>query len=258
VVNFGFHAASFYTGRHAHQIKPWLNIKPHSIIIALVENKPQVRKLSSYIRKTAAKVAGIAVVSAAGLCAFLGFILTPGVQAGPLLQHPTVSMPTVTGPPRGPFITVPMDQKLVYVRSGPGRSFPVIGILVTGEIAPALATSAQGEWVQVTYLGVEGSIGWVFARLVTITDVDDLSEVAPPPTPTPNATPTLPSGAERFAAPDEPTRLPTYTPAAPVVQPTFGVVVQQTPTGALPIGFIIIGLAVLGGFGILLSILRGR
>lgn len=198
------------------------------------------------------------MLSSAGLCAILGFVFPLGAQAEPLFQHPTVSIPTVTGTPRGPFITVPIDQKLIYVRSGPGRSFPVIGILVTGETAPALATSAQGEWVQVTYLGVEGSTGWVFARLVTITDVEELSEVAAPPTPTPNATPTLPAGAERFASVDEPTRLPTYTPAAPIVQPTFEAVVQQTPTGPLPIGFIIIGLAVLGGFGILLSILRGR
>lgn len=196
-------------------------------------------------------------LAAVGLvCALSAFTMAARVQAGPLEQHPTVSIPTVTGTPRGAYITVPIDQQLIYVRSGPGRSYPIIGILVTGDTTGALAFSAQGEWVEIIYLGVPGDTGWVFSRLVTLTDAEDLPEVPPPPTPTANKTPTLPAGAERFA--EEPTRLPTYTPAAPVVQPTFVEVTQETGTGPLPIGFIIIGMAVLGAFGILLSILRGR
>lgn len=223
-----------------------------------MENKVRDQQTIYNVRRRWTRVATLGLWLGLMVCVCIGFANVSQVQAGPLEQHPTVSMPTVTGTPRGAYVTVPIDQKLIYVRSGPGRSFPVIGIMVTGESAGALALSEGGEWVQVIYIGVPGNSGWVYSRLVNFTDSETLREVDSPPTPTPNTTPTLPAGAERFAVEDGATPLPTYTPAPAVVQPTFAVGTSQTIMSGLPVGFIIIGLAVLGGFGILLSILRGR
>jgi len=83
--------------------------------------------------------------------------------------------------------------------------------------------------------------------------------VEPPPTPTPRTTPTIdPTLAAQFIIDIPPTRLPTYTPPGPLVIPTFQVVDLPGSTGRLPMGLIISGMAVIGMFGLLISLLRGR
>lgn len=190
----------------------------------------------------------------AGLC-FLGI---SRARAGLPAQQPTVSIPTVTGTPAGPSITVNMDQQKVYVHTGPGLNYPVIGILVTGQTVPAKAVSREGDWIEIVYYGVPGDSGWIYSRLVTL-DEGTLPEVTPPPTPTPKYTPTInPTAEARFGAKIEPTRLPTYTAAAPFAVPTFSASEQTAGISAPPIGFVIAGLVVVGVFGVVLSFLRGR
>ncbi len=116
-----------------------------------------------------------------GLCLFglvcLSLALGEPVRAGKLVQQPTVSIPTVTGTPTGPMVTVPQDQVFVYVRAGPDSSYPKIGILVTGQKAPALGIS--GDYIQIVYMGVPGNVGWVY-RLLVIVD-SELPLLTPPP-----------------------------------------------------------------------------
>ena len=68
---------------------------------------------------------------------------------------------------------------------------------------------------------------------------------------TPTIDPTL---ASQFVVEIPPTRLPTFTPPPQLVIPTFQDENVITGTGGLPMGFIISGLAVIGFFGLILSL----
>lgn len=51
------------------------------------------------------------------------------------------------------------------LRSGPGSNFPSLGIVPTDTTLPAVARSADKQWVQVN---LNGTIGWVAVRLVAV------------------------------------------------------------------------------------------
>ncbi len=172
-------------------------------------------------------------------------------------QQSTGAIPTVTGTPSGAFVTVNLDQDFVNVRSGPSSYFyPRVGILVSGQSAPALGRSPGGDWIMIGYTGVPGNIGWVYAPNVSLTAQTFLSVVEAPPTPTPLATPTIdPTLAAAFIVPETPTRLPTFTPPAPLAIPTF-VDEAQVDTNRIPMGLVIFGLGFIGLLGALISLLR--
>ncbi len=191
----------------------------------------------------------------------LSWLLLPSISnSTALAQQPTVSIPTVTGTPAGPMITVNMDQDHVNVRAGPGvgDEYPIVGILEPGEKAPALGRSPGGDWIEITYPTVNGGVGWVYAYIVTVSG-GDLPIVEPPPTSTPRVTPTIdPTLAAQLIVNLGPTRMPTFTPPQPVQMPTYTQAPAISVAGGLPLGFIIIGLAVVGLFGLLISVFRGR
>jgi hypothetical protein len=173
-------------------------------------------------------------------------------------QQPTGSIPTVTGTPRGPYITVNLDVDFVNVRSGPSEYFyPKIGILVRGQSVPALGRSQDGAWIQVYYVGVPGNIGWIYAPNVSLVSSGFLPIVEAPPTPTPPATPTInPTLEAAYIQPRTPTRLPTFTPPAPLENLAFS---DNTDTGSrIPSGLIVLSLAVIGILIAIISFLRGK
>ncbi len=171
-------------------------------------------------------------------------------------QQPTVSIPTVTGSPRGPIAIVysdPEDQ--INVRSGPDVFYPKVGVLINRQEVPALAQTEGGAWVKIVYPGVPEGVAWVYAPYVRVTG--ELPVVPKPPTPTPETTPTIdPTLASQFISEIPPTRKPTFTPAPPLVVPTYQPVQISSGTGGLPSGFIILGLASVGLFGLVVSFLR--
>jgi hypothetical protein len=78
-----------------------------------------------------------------------------------------------------------------------------------------------------------------------------------PPTPTPASTPTIdPTLAAAFIPVEEATRLPTFTAAPPLAVPTF--VEDAGAAGRIPVGLLIMGFAVVGVLGTMVSFLRGR
>lgn len=161
-----------------------------------------------------------------------------------------VPTPTVSGP----SVYVP-DR--VNVRSGPGTYYEKIGVLVAGQLVPALGRTAFGEWIFVEYPQGTGEHGWVYSPLIVVreTNLEDLVEVEPPPTPTLPAVPasvfTLAPQRTLLA-----TRLPTFTPAPPVAQPTF--VTPVIEGGALPPIVLIAGLFALGIISAIVAIIRQR
>jgi len=191
------------------------------------------------------------------LVGVLGLILSSPSAQAVQAQQPTGSVPTVTGTPSGARVTVNLDQDFVNVRSGPSSYFyPRVGILVSGQSAPALGRSPGGDWIQIAYVGAPGNVGWVYAPNVTLLAQDYLPVVDAPPTPTPLATPTIdPTLAAAFIIPETPTRLPTFTPPAPLAIPTF-VDESASNTSRVPMGLVIFGLGFVGLLGALISMTR--
>lgn len=184
--------------------------------------------------------------------------IEPAQQA--LAQQPTGSVPTVTGTPMGAYIRVTHGaDPQINVRAGPSSYFyPAIGVLLWNQRVPALGRSPGGEWIQIEYPGVSGDVGWVYAQLVEIGPPGILLPIVePPPTPTPVTTPTIdPTLAAAFLPQYTPTRLPTFTPPGPLSVPAYET--QAPARSPVPMGLVISLLALIGGFGTIISFLRGR
>jgi len=196
--------------------------------------------------------------------AFTGLILlglfNPG-NPSVLAQQPTGSIPTVTGTAVGPVVTV--DSSLpepIHVYDGPSSfDYPSIGVLLPNETAPAIGRAkGKEDWIQIRYLGVPGSIGWIYGLYVSLSPGALLPLVEVPPTPTPFATPTInPTLEAAFIGQQTPTRLPTFTPPPPLDVPSFNEGPNPSATG-IPAGLLILSLGLFGFFGAVISYLRGR
>jgi len=176
------------------------------------------------------------------------------------LQQETVTPTPNSGIPiLGVIATIKTgDQDFINVRSGPGVEYSLLGQLLAGQKVPAIGRSAGGDWVQIAFPGAPGGVAWVYAWLVILSG--ELPIVEPPPTPTPPTTPTIdPTLAAQFIVEIPPTRLPTYTPASPLVLPTYAPnSYPQVSAGAPFIYYMMIGLVIIGLVGVLLSFLRSR
>lgn len=196
------------------------------------------------------------------LVVFSGMLLISGVSianAKYLYQIPTGSVPTVTGTPVGAVAVVKVnEQGFANVRAGPSTiGYEIIGVLVVGQQVPALGRSSGGDWIQILYPGVPGGVGWIWSDLVDVSGT--LSVVEPPPTPTSNVTPTVdPTLAAQFQIDIAPTRLPTYTAPAVISLPTFPAEEPAAAPAGIPMALVIIGMAVVGIIGTIISLLGGR
>jgi uncharacterized protein YraI len=176
-------------------------------------------------------------------------------------QQPTGSIPTVTGTPTGPLVSVDPSLGQVRVYAGPSSfNYPAIGVLLTGQKVPALGRAVgNNDWIMIRYEGVPGATAWVYALYVSLTGSggQELPRVDVPPTPTPASTPTInPTLAAAFIPAENATRLPTFTPPAPLAVPTF--IDDTRGASRIPVGLLILGFAVVGVLGTMISFLRGR
>lgn len=192
------------------------------------------------------------------LCAGTFSLFISPAQKSAVAQQPTGSVPTVTGTPTGMIVRVNLDLEIVNVYSGPSSYlYPSVGILLLGQEVPALGISEDENWIQVYYPGVPGSVAWVYGPYVTIIKTGRLPRIPAPSTPTPLSTPTIdPTLAAAFIDPVTPTRLPTFTPPPELIVPTF--LPNLDSASRVPMGLFIIVLGFIGGFGALISFLRGR
>jgi len=201
----------------------------------------------------------VSLLSAGLLGLFLFFAQAHLVHADPMAQIPTGSIPTVTGTLVGAVaVVLDNDQGFVNVRAGPSTvAYDIVGVLVVGQPVPALGRSPGGDWVQVAYPGVPGGVAWIWSDLVEVKG--SLPVLEPPPTSTPQVTATIdPTLAAQFLVDVPPTRLPTFTEPPPISMPTFPSEEPTVTTSRVPMGLVIIGMAVVGLFGMLISFLRGR
>lgn len=199
-------------------------------------------------------------ISALALTLFLFFLLArtvPRAQAGALHQQPTVAVPTVTSTQPNAIVTVLPANETINVRSGPSTLYPEVGVLIAGQQVPGMGRTSVGDWIQIAYPGVPGGVGWVYAPYVQLDG--NLPVVEPPPTPTPQTTPTFdPTLSAEFQIEATVTRLPTFTPPPPLDIPTFDAGGGGLISTGIPPGYLIIALAVIGVFGIIISILGRR
>ncbi len=102
--------------------------------------------------------------------------------------EPTVAPPTET--PVSPRVIANTNAN---VRSGPGRNYPVIGSLRTGQEVEVSARNANGDWWRIAWNGQ--SQAWVSGTTVRLQGQIDTVAVAdniPPPPPTSTPRPTSP------------------------------------------------------------------
>ncbi|MEK6751494.1 MAG: hypothetical protein AABZ00_04440 [Chloroflexota bacterium] len=182
------------------------------------------------------------------------------LQMSARAQQPTGSIPTVTGTPSGMIVVVNQDIETVLVYSGPSSYlYSAIGVLLKGQEVPAFGISEDRNWIQVSYPGVPGSVAWVYGPYVTIKKLGNLPVLEAPSTSTPTQalTPAINQTlVAAFVTPVTPTRLPTFTQPAPLVVATF--LVDESTINRVPLGLLIFGLGFIGGFGALISFLRGQ
>jgi hypothetical protein len=183
----------------------------------------------------------------------------PDNQQSTSIPTATPIIPTVTGTPRGTYVKVNGENDQINVRECPNATTcSKVGVLLAGQEVPAKGKTKAGEWIEIEYPGVPGGLAWVHSSLVSLYG-GNLEIVEPPATPTPLVTSTInPTLAAQFIVTIQPSRLPTYTQPAPLAIPTFQPVDDQRSIGNVPMGMLILGLAALGLFGSLLSMLQGR
>ncbi len=190
------------------------------------------------------------------------WISIPLSVLGLLLVMPTimsvhalaVSTPTISSSSQ-PYITNTYTTELfVNVRAGPSSVYygSPIGELPKGATAPALAITSGHDWIEISFPSAPNGVGWVYAPFVTLTGAPPIIE--PPPTFTPIAISTIdPTLMATYSLKPTETRLPTFTPPAPLVIPTFSNVPVESPTH-FPFGVVIISLGIVGVLGIVISI----
>lgn len=195
------------------------------------------------------KITGLLVI----FSLFLFTIYTLSDTKSVYAQQPTGSIPTVTGTPTGPMAKVDAsisESGGINIRSGPSTTYDIIGKMFLDQYYPILGKSPGGNWLLIKDVTLSEGQGWVFSPNVKITSGEiPVAEV--PPTPMPKATLQIdPTLAAQFVTTPLATKLPTYTPSAPLVIPTFEVFDSQAFAG-IPIGLIIL---VLIGLGLLMAL----
>jgi hypothetical protein len=137
--------------------------------------------------------------------------------------------------------------------------YPPVGLVLAGQELPAYGYSENKTWIQIYYPGVPGSVAWIYAPYVKVVKIGEMPIIKSPPTPTPAVTAAVdidPTLMAAYNTPSAPTRLPTFTAPAPLEIATF--TDSQTNPNRIPVGLLIFGFGFIGGFGVLISFLRGR
>lgn len=175
-------------------------------------------------------------------------------------QQPTGSIPTVTGSPTGPIAKVDpskAESNGINIRSGPNTTYDKVGVMWIDQEYPILGKSPGGTWLLIKDPSISSGQGWVFSNNVFIYGGEiPVAEV--PPTPLPKVTAAIdPTLAAQFITTPLATKLPTFTPSAPLAIPTYETFDSQSFAG-IPIGLIILILLGLGVVMVLFSFFSTR
>jgi len=136
-------------------------------------------------------------------------------------------------------------------------NYEIIGKMGIDMKLPVIGKSPGGDWLLVKDPTLPKGQGWIFSFNVTVTPGEiPVAEI--PPTPMPQETAAIdPTLAAQFITTPLATRLPTYTPSAPLVMPTFETFDSQAFAG-VPVGLIILAMIGLGLIIALFSFFSGK
>jgi len=177
-------------------------------------------------------------------CLSLLLLSPEGVFAKSSAQNP---VPTVTPLDRGVIATVRAGMTdPVKVRSGPSTLYSEIGVLLIGQSVTAKGRSDGGLWLLIAYrecpvdrVGFMRLIWiWLLVNYLSLNHRQQLRRVT-----TATIDPTL---AAQFIVTSIPTQLATFTPAPPLVIPTYAPQSDGQFLGGIPVGLVILTLAGLG------------
>ena len=133
----------------------------------------------------------------------LTYALTENTEGLPVLAAPPVPptvelVPPAAGDPQASALTD------VYVRSGPGQTYPAYGIAKTGATARVIGKSQDGQWLTVrldpAVVGL--GYGWVAAAYMQASNIQSVPVVAAPDQSDPVEPPPPASGAASATAID--------------------------------------------------------
>ncbi len=106
-----------------------------------------------------------------------------------LTHTPTPDLPTAT-----PVPMIEVALNAVFLRRGPGTSYPQIGSLAQGQRAEVLSRFGEDDTAWFEIRTSDGVTGWLSAAVVELMNALESNQiptaVSIPPTPTPTATPT--------------------------------------------------------------------
>ncbi len=187
---------------------------PGQLLLSLVETDISAGRSDDEIEPLAKLVDALGIHSPK-LVAYLASTATPTVAPVPptatalpptatLIPTATSQPPTPTPPPTATLTPEPQQARVVAtsninLRSGPGRAYPVVGQMRTGQELAIIARNASGDWWQLDWQG-QGQ-AWVAGTVVSVLGPIDTVAIAqniptPPPQPTaaprPTAAPTTP------------------------------------------------------------------
>jgi hypothetical protein len=190
---------------------------------------------------------------------FIGLLLVLPAQPYVLAQVPGTGGTATPGGSTSFITNIFEGEPAINVRTGPSTIFypTPCGQLAFGATAPALGSSPAHEWIEIQYKDCPNGVGWVYAPNVSLSP-GYLPIVEPPPTATPVTTATIdPTLAAAFNVQPTVTRLPTFTPAPPLIIPTFTDQNQIVPAG-FPIGGAIFVFALIGVIVLMVSFFSRR
>ena len=113
---------------------------------------------------------------------------TNEIELVPTREPPIV----VPDPDEGEATATVIASDGANIRTGPGTSYPSLGIAAQGESAEVIGISVDGQWWAVVAPDSPHNTGWVFGQLVEVENADDVPVLPAPPPPataTPTATP---------------------------------------------------------------------
>jgi hypothetical protein len=146
------------------------------------------------------------------------------------------------------------NTETVRLRSGPSAVYyDQVGILTMGEKAKAIGQSRTGAWIEIAYTATPGGVAWVMTSYIIFHEgPEPLPTIQDPPTPVHNQATIDPTFAAQFSS-EQPTRLPSFTPATPPATVSLPTGDTTAPKGGVPPIILILGLLSIGTFGSILT-----
>ena len=145
------------------------------------------------------------------------YISASNTQGVTVIANPSTAAPVAPAPPPASDAPAATAVDYVNVRTGPGSTYPVLGVASPGASAEVSGKSADGAWwqVKVPTQYVASGLGWVSASYVITANTGSVPVVDAPPPPAVQPTPVPPATVACLLTSQSPADGTTYTIGSP-------------------------------------------